>query len=107
MTTVAVPRESNASCLVADQNIDACAIEGGAKCIGVQCLPPLAIGFLVACAAVLGCGIRTWLEKPFTLYGYIARGERILRAIVEVISRSNSRVKRFAIRSCTFLGAGL
>jgi hypothetical protein len=67
VATVAVARKRDAARLVADKKIDAGAIERRAEGVRVQRLTPLAVGFLVACAAVLRAGIRAGLKKSLAL----------------------------------------
>src|SRR5208282_4590051 len=83
VAAIAVPREFDA--FGADQDVDARAVERRAEGVGVQRLAPLAIGFLVAMAAVLGFRESAWLNKIVALDGSIAGEGQIVLAEKKVV----------------------
>ena len=97
VTTVAVAGEGDAAFLVADEDVDAGAVERRAEGIGVQGLPPLMVGLLVTDAAILSGGISTGLQEALTRHLDVAGNEGIFGAVVIVVGRRNLAVLRFAI----------
>ncbi len=55
-----------------EEEVDAGAVEGGAEGVGVEGLAPLAVGLLVAVAAVVGGGEGGGLDEVVGLDGGVA-----------------------------------
>src|SRR5580704_12501612 len=83
VAAIAVAREFDA--FSADEDVDAGAVERSAEGVGVQCLTPLAVSFVVAMGAVFGIREGTWLNELVALGGSIAGEGKVVFAEKEVV----------------------
>ena len=104
VAAIAVAGKGNPTRLIANQEVDAGAIERSSKGVGVKRLARLAVGFLMACAAILRSGEGAGLQKSISLNLDVTWSEGIIFTVMEVIAWSHLRIVGFALFFHTLLG---